>query len=445
MTSVSLPQQYTRRACSMPFLPLELVIIVLRELGDAKYALCRASLVCRSWLPVARSLLFRHIRIQPLGLECQLVLGLCESPLETFSLARAHELSIDSRHHTVVPPTPHPTDLNCLLNWRSSDGQRTLTTVLEHVSDLKLSGLRWWTLDSCAKRTMLDGFRSVTKLHLSRLLFDVFDTPTSNATDDFVALLNSFPALEALDVESIHLPLNSAQREHRVVPTKLRSISLKEVGGNSRVMECLAPCPNVEVLAFTNLRPRHWFLLTPEWATALAGILNSAGESLKELTLAIPPGLVDPQASPALDLFLELLNISTTPNLEHINVSTDDPLFTLSFLQRLAASYDHFAGASLRSLSIPSLASLPQNPDHFNFGQLDRLLQHPVFAKVHELNFQIHAHAYGELIYMLDPNERGQGADSLFEMVIKRKISEFRRLMPLCDERGILRAEVVFC
>ncbi|KAK1223597.1 hypothetical protein PQX77_013526 [Marasmius sp. AFHP31] len=429
----------------MPFLPLELVIIVLRELGDAKYALCRASLVCRSWLPVARSLLFRHIRIQPLGLECQLVLGLCESPLETFSLARAHELSIDSRHHTVVPPTPHPTDLNCLLNWRSSDGQRTLTTVLKHVSDLKLSGLRWWTLDTCAKRAMLDGFRFVTKLHLSRLLFDVFDTPTSNATDDFVALLNSFPALEALDIESIHLPLNSAQHEHRQVPTKLRSISLKEVGGSSRVMECLAPCPNVEVLAFTNLRPRHWFLLTLEWAIALAGILNSAGESLKELTLAIPPGPVDPQASPALDLFLELLNTSATPNLEHINLSTDDPLFTLSFLQRLAASYDRFKGASLRLLSIPPLASLPQIPDQFDFGQLDRLLQHPVFAKVHELRFQIHAHAYGELIYMLDPNERGQGADSLFEMMIQRKISEFRRLMPLCDERGILRAEVVFC
>ncbi|KAL0572103.1 hypothetical protein V5O48_009856 [Marasmius crinis-equi] len=421
----------------MPVLPLELVILILRELCDMKDVLCTTSLVCRSWLPIARSLLFRHIRVQPLGIECQLVLGLCESPLETFSLARAHELSIDSRHHTVIPPTPHPIDLNCLLNWQSSDGKRTLTSVLQDVNHLKLSGLRWWTLDCLAKQRMLDGFRSVTKLNLSRLLFDVFDTPTSNATDDFVALLNSFPALEVLDIESIHLPLNSVQNEYRMVPSKLHTMHLTEVGGNSRVMECLTPCPTLQVLSFTCVRPRHWFSLTVEWAAAMAGIMCSAGESLRDFSLAIPPGHIDSQASPAFDLFLELFNLSIHPNLEYARICTDDPSFVLQFIERVVASYNPYAGSSIRSLVIPSLASFAGS-GQLNYEHLDRLLQLPVFSKLQEIKFQVNGQV--ELMYT---SEQRDGL-SLFEYAMQRKISEAMSLLPYCEKRGILRAEVVF-
>ncbi|KAF9264487.1 hypothetical protein L218DRAFT_1076414 [Marasmius fiardii PR-910] len=445
-----------------PFLPLELIIHILRHLQNAKATLCCTSLVCHAWLPIARSVLFRHVHIHLSGLECHQLFDLWETHLETFSLSRVQKLCIDSRNNNAaVPPTPRLLDLDELLKWQSSDGKRTLTGIMNHVKDLRLHGLRWWTLDSHAKLAMVQGFRSVTKLHLSRVLFDVFDTPNSNANDDFVSLLNSFPELEALEVESIHLPVNNSQGEHRRISKKLRTLSLKDVGGNARVMQLLLPCPNVEILSFTSAQRRCWESLTPEWAITMADIMNSCGESLKEFRLTLAPGRINSEALPATDGFLELVNASTLRNLERIHLDTDDSSFVFSFVYRLVKSYgsEELTEPSLVSFSIPSMTSFlegagaSETETDYSYHLLDQLLQHPVFCKLQEIKFDVPCQCY--------PDGRGRGTGLTFEVEMQgsgvtpfsgspvdvgmqKKMENIRSVLPLCYDRGILKAEPAF-
>ncbi|EEB97033.1 hypothetical protein MPER_03731, partial [Moniliophthora perniciosa FA553] len=98
------------------------------------------------------------------------------------------------------PESPEKEELEVdrLLGWESSDGKRNLSSLFPNLKRLEIIGAIYWcSLSNSAKKALHEGFMTVTELRVAYLRIE-------NEYDEFINLINSFPALKSLDVCGIY-------------------------------------------------------------------------------------------------------------------------------------------------------------------------------------------------------------------------------------------------
>ncbi|KAG7087671.1 hypothetical protein E1B28_013619 [Marasmius oreades] len=357
-------------------IPIELIHLVIRFLDDSKSTLASCALVCRSWVPISRFIFFRHI---DLSTTVEPFLKLLESPYQTVSTARVESLTVTHSRYA-------PALFNRLLTWRSSDNHRTLSTALPSLKRLTLNKVGWWTLSGEAKDQLLNEFLTITHLKLTMTAFDTYD--------DFLPLINSFPSLEQLDLDTVRpalhweptVPLDSVE-----LPRNLHRISLRQID-DCQIIAFLAPCPNLETL---HCRFIDFDAVSPECTSAICKLLRSSGESLLSFGLEVERYQVDgARDDTALDL-------SKNPNLGYLCLSPYHILPTLKSFVRCREP------PGFTSLCLPRF-------DELDWESLDLLLSRDLaFKHLQEIHLEDRVLGKGEL--------------------------DLEALMPRCGEKGLLR------
>jgi hypothetical protein len=193
-------------------------------------ALKNFGLVCKSWLPASRYHLYMTTTIYPRN--CLAFFKLLQSPFCTIRPFICH-LEIEDLANTVVQTFSDP-------------------VALEAVRTLRLRNINWGALELGAKEGFWSSFRGVKELGLSRVSFEKFD--------DFIELINSFPALERMSLREIDYEghrCSSARKVRNFAP------------------HCAIPAIHTVVLE--SLLPRE-----VPWICKFVQVL---GASLKDLTL----------------------------------------------------------------------------------------------------------------------------------------------------------------
>ncbi|KAK7022954.1 hypothetical protein VNI00_016844 [Paramarasmius palmivorus] len=321
---------------------------------------------------------------------------------------------------------------NTLLTWRSSDGKRTLATVLCKVSTLSLSYIGYWTLDDEAKKMLLEGFQSVKEFKLYVAGFDTYN--------ELWPLITSFRNLESLVLGPIQ-PVKNESRlesfeliEKRPLSSSLQSISL--VGAQKpEVIQWLTPCHT--------LRSFHCFFynitrdFTPESATAIGQLLSSAGGSLEEFFCTIQ--VAEPSRNQGIVLderFHSHIDLTRNTNLRTIKLQIGDSMFQLPFLENLTQG-NTGSEPHLQTLVIQNLSELD-----LDWERLDTLLQHPVFSRLQEIRVHIAAtYAFSDISGLSQSLIRNTNVDSEAARNMKEKMAEFRKKLPKTNNRGILKLQ----
>ncbi|EEB91689.1 hypothetical protein MPER_09918 [Moniliophthora perniciosa FA553] len=272
----------TTMSALLPEILEQIFLELPNETVHEKATLGSCSFVCRSLLPSARSRLLHTVHLYQNGVDR--FLQLCDHPLETIS-GHIRKFSIYQNLYVEGEPESRRLQnspaLNRLLTWRSSDGQRTLSTVLSQTSTLDLAWIGWWTLSKEAEKTLLEDFQSVRELGLWMAGFDTYG--------ELSALINSFRALESLSLETIRpfrkdrLVESFAATGPWTLPSTLQSISLKDVE-DAELIKTLIPCPSLRSFKchYVNFGD-----FTLERAAAIGTLLSGAGHSLEEFSFTI--------------------------------------------------------------------------------------------------------------------------------------------------------------
>ncbi|KAF9264489.1 hypothetical protein L218DRAFT_223845 [Marasmius fiardii PR-910] len=364
-------------------LPIELIHLIIRFLSDCKPALASCALVCRSWVPISRSILLNHIDIST---TVEPFLKLLENPLQTVSIAHVESLTVSHSRYA-------PTLFNRLLTWRSSDGHRTLSSILPYLKCLTLNRVGWWTLSGEAKENLLKEFLTIKHIKLTMTAFDTYD--------DFLPLINSFPLLEELDLDTVRPALHwepsvPLDPESVSLPPNLHRISLKQID-DWQMIDFLAPCPKLEVL---NCRFLNFDTVSPECTSAICRMLRSSGESLLWFGFEIEGYQHRPMDNSRDGTTLDL---SKNSNLGYLYLS---PYHILPTLKSFTRCLDP---PQFLSLCLPRFQEL-------DWESIDYLLSR-------ELAFQGLREIY------LEDRERARGAPELM----------LETLLPRCGEKGLLR------
>ncbi|KAL0572105.1 hypothetical protein V5O48_009858 [Marasmius crinis-equi] len=311
------------------------------------------------------------------------LLRLLEHPLQTISSARVESLNIT---HTRYPPAT----FNRLLTWQKLDSGWTFSSMVPCLKQLSLNWVGWWTLTGESKRRLLDEFRTVTHLQLFMTAFDTYD--------DFLPFLSSFPALEVLDLDTVRPALHwepTTTLDGNSLPLNLRKICLGQID-DWRMIDSLVPCRGLESLT---CRFRDFDATPAQCMVAINRLLESAGHSLLNFEFAIE------EYRSRLDSSRDdmTLDLSKNPALRSLSLSPYHILPTLATLTRCRDP------TQLTSVCLPRHAGL-------DWERLDMILScHPSFG-------------------------------SLVEVLVEERVSDSgvvlnpRALMPLCDEKGLLRA-----
>ncbi|ESK94293.1 hypothetical protein Moror_8278 [Moniliophthora roreri MCA 2997] len=414
-----------------PPLPPELVSLIFINLhnspGSSNVDLNRCALVCRAWMPEARSLVFRsiflhnhyHSKASPIGAR---FLRLCDSPFETFSKAGVQTLIIS--HY--ANPKPADFQLDKLLTWRSPDGKRTVLDIVPKLTQLSLSWITWCTLSEQAKRVLHEGFKSVMELDLYNVVFDSYG--------EFAALLHTFPLLHSLKMTGCFEPSTPVPVSTSGQP--LTDLNLKDVSifglDDAKLLDALVPSPNLRV--FRCRQPSYTFdgrggSLEAERVRRL---LDSASASLEEFVL---DGGFYP-ASPATALYQYIVGLELTryQNLRLITFTVLTPSL-VDVLEGLANSSVHRDG-QLEVLNLPYLCSIKD----LDWERLDIVLQYPYFSHLKELRCSFTCRFTEEDVARQPqaPIYDTPDTDSEAARDLEMQLLEFRTHLPICEKRGIL-------
>ncbi|KAK1223596.1 hypothetical protein PQX77_013525 [Marasmius sp. AFHP31] len=377
-------------------LPFELIILILESLPNTDTTtLASCALVCRSWVPISRSILFRHINLTTAP---ESLLGLLSHPLQSITSARVEFLTVTHTRYS-------PATFNKLLTWTHNDdrhGQMSLSDTLPHLKNLSLNWVGWWTLCVEAKDTLLRDFRGVTHLSLRMTAFDTID--------DFLPLIESFPELEILELDGVRPALNWDSLAEGtgtgvgVRKRSLKNLSLKQIE-DPRIIRFLVPfCWALEEL-------ECWYAEVEGMPSTCIGAIQkvvvAAGDALKGFTFQVEEGSGGMRDGIALDL-------THNTNLRALSLPPYHLLPTLELFTKCRYP------PGLVSLCLTSLKYA-----ELDWERLDVLLGcHYAFRSVEAICMRLEA--------------RTLGAGIGEEVAIHSEI-DLRNAMPRCWTRGILR------
>ncbi|KAK1223423.1 hypothetical protein PQX77_013705 [Marasmius sp. AFHP31] len=374
-------------------LPFELIILILESLSDSDTTtLASCALVCRSWVSISRSILFRHINLTT---TAEPFLALLSHPLQSITAARVESLSVT---HTRYPPAT----FNRLLTWTSNDdnhSQTTLSETLPHLKKLSLNWVGWWTLCVEAKDTLLRDFQSITHLSLRMTAFDTID--------DFLPLVQSFPVLENLELVGVRPALNWDSDGTGIGPEawrrSLKRLSLKQIE-DPRIIGFLVPfCWGLEELECQYAEVEG---IPPACIDAVQRVAVAAGDTLKGFRFQVEEG----GGGMRDDMVFDLTHNS---NLSTLSLSPYHLLRTLELLTQCR----YPPGVRSLSLTSPKYVGL-------DWERLDVLLGcHPAFQSLEEIRMRL--------------EDRTPGAGTS-ELVMDSEIA-LRKAMLNCWKKGILR------
>ncbi|KAJ8093105.1 hypothetical protein PM082_020588 [Marasmius tenuissimus] len=424
----------------MPPLPFELLCDILNEVWEPN-DLYQCALVCRAWNPVARSLVFRTgITLYPgKPSVVKRFLRLCDSPYETFSRADIRVLSVS---HYLLKRTDKPEQLplNRLLTWRSTDGKRTMSTILPRLARLMFYWVDWHTLTEEAKRSLSAGFKGVTDLELYSTTFEQYD--------EFSALLHSFPVLRTMEMTECKGPSPDSECTFTDTPSgsgghaKLEYLSVRRMR-DARLIQLLIPSPSLRNF---NWWHQYSFL---DWGTdvdtfnkvlsMVNQVLLSASSSLEELGLYFGSYYHESMTRASFE-YLQTLDLSRHTRLRNIELSVH-PDCIVPFLRRLADKHHNHDTGPLQVLKIPSLPGL-----ELDWYSLDRTLECLYFRSLSELRCDFPCSFSPE-----DVTEQPKAvwydapdSNSTAEIDLQERLEQFKMHLPKCSERGILVPRVEY-
>jgi len=240
---------------AVPVLPPELCDRIIDYLHSSTKSLTACALVCHSWLPTARYHLFRDTLITP-------------RTASAFDALVSASPSLGQAVSTLELSN---------LDWRSSRWLREPTSFLAYlpaVSSLTLSG---FLVTGSIYTALLHNLASVTKLDLVRCCFD------SHA--DFLALLRSFPLLDALSCGDL-LFLHSCTELDDAPPPALRTL---EITSTEWHLQVLSPFLDwwIASPSYTALQTLAFRIESTYHAMQLNRLLNVLGGTLRELRLTV--------------------------------------------------------------------------------------------------------------------------------------------------------------
>lgn len=259
-------------------LPNELVGLIIDHLHDDKPTLKICALVCRDWIAPSRFHIFHDIHCYQNGVDT--FISLCDSPFSTIHRANTCAFRLSTHLFVVGEPEVQQLQnspaLNKLLTWRSSDGQKTLATLLSQLRILALDWVGWWTLSHFAKETLAQ-FESLRELKTWNVVFET--------QDQFLALLGAFPKLEVLSMGGNYFRHREATANpgdpslNIALPPRLHTISMKSLDDRSApVVDALVPCHSLRVFHFHVVKFSDSGFAC--W-DAIGKLLASAGPSLE--------------------------------------------------------------------------------------------------------------------------------------------------------------------
>ncbi|KAK0436950.1 hypothetical protein EV421DRAFT_1739363 [Armillaria borealis] len=400
-------------------LPVELCNLIIDHLHDSKPSLLTCSLVCRAWIPECRFHLFHNLRL--CRDTADTFFQLFESPHAT--LASAHIRELDVAQNAVIRGGSLQGDL---LEGLAFQGvlTRCPADVFEHVQKLSVLWVGWWTLTGTERLSIGHIFKNVTELALWTVVFQT--------DEELQALVASFPALEALSLQTIQFRINALEEDHshaeHTLPVNLHTISFNDVS-NPRVIHSLIPCPSLRVFQchYVNFAD-----FKPALAEEFGQLLSSAGERLEYFGFTIRAAAclndgVD------LDARFKLVNLARTSNLRRIQLWIEDDQYLLPFLIRLTES--DFSTPTLETLDIFYLSV-----HSLDWKKLDDVLQHPYFHVVREIKTSVPTYFSLDDVVGQEPgwySKPNVGSKAHIEM--GNNIANFMDLLPRCRARGILR------
>ncbi|KAF9265741.1 hypothetical protein L218DRAFT_942581 [Marasmius fiardii PR-910] len=159
----------------MPPLSPELLLSVFENLTDSDLYAC--GLVCRLWKYASRPVAFRVLQVNLGSNErgSSRFLELYGNPMETFSDAGIRTLVISGRYQTwelgrLKNEPESPICMEELWNWHSSDGARTLSSMLSGITRLHLHHVHWHTSTGFPSEVL----SSIKELELYYTAFDTY-------------------------------------------------------------------------------------------------------------------------------------------------------------------------------------------------------------------------------------------------------------------------------
>ncbi|KAK7047643.1 hypothetical protein VNI00_006411 [Paramarasmius palmivorus] len=411
----------------MSTLAPELLEPIFLDLRDDKPSLKNCSLVDRTFLSLARPHLFHTIRLFQNNVEP--FLELCNDPLETIS-GTIRSFTVSQNRFIESEPKDkrlqNSPALNRLLTWRSSDGKRTLTTVLSRVSTLSLAWIGWWALDDDAKRMLLEEFQSVKELKMWMTGFDTYD--------EFSTLVSSFKHLESLTLETIR-PFRNERAEssnatqQRTVSNTLQNIALKDVQ-DAELIRRLTPC---HALRSFHCHFVNFGDFTVERAVAIGQLLASAGSTLEEFSFTIQAAGSLNRGTVLAARFHPYIDLTKNTNLRTIKLWIEDSAFQLPFLENLTKD-ETGSEPHIEVLDIHYLSQLD-----LDWAQLDAMLQHPVYSQLREVRAYVQVtYGYSDVVGQPRTWYEAPNSDSKAARNMEKKMAEFRKKLPRTNERGIL-------
>ncbi|KAI3595799.1 hypothetical protein WG66_001067 [Moniliophthora roreri] len=390
-----------------PQLPLELHIVILRHLSalssspESDHALLNSALVCRSWVPISRSLSFRHISFTFRHARGDVrFLNLLENPHETFSQANIQRLSFRE-----------------CASWMYAAALSSIASspaAFSNLRELELIGTNFWRISEVARERLMWSFTTVTTLVLCDVRFHEYSY--------YISFMHSFPKLKKALMKRCRCDgLSTA-----VIPIQSSHgcsflINTLELNQCETPLMCLAfsPCPRLTRLTVRSgsLKDRK---VHDQESVLVNEILRSAGSSLKvfevlegsDLTVSGTDG----------HYIYTNLDLSFNTNLHQIHfepLSGRSQDWLLLFLQHLLEIHQN-KQSNLQCLNLPFAT------DYIvDWAAVDNVLQEPAFASLKEIR-----PAEG---VKWEPHH---GSEAVREL--DRAREAFRMQLPRCDKRGLV-------
>ncbi|KAK7045632.1 hypothetical protein VNI00_007465 [Paramarasmius palmivorus] len=430
-----------------PILPIEVVILILSHLRGSKQDINTCALVCRAWLPTCRPMLFdgciNFYTSTPVRLKR--FIRLCNSSFETFSVANAYELSIIQKRSKLTARRI----LRTLLEWRSSDKSRTLSTVLPRLRRVQL--MSWDTpytpwnagFHHIFDASPVERLEGVHQLYLEGLHFN---------TKELRALMVHFPQLQSLQIGEYCSGTSVATRKSNLTPLcsgRLTEISVVHEY-NVSLIGLLVPCATLNVFRLHVPFVCYAEPETEEGVTTVNGLLHSAGTSMEEFEFSFTSH-TDPDPVSGnlthvfdvtpLELYLRRLDLTSNTHIRKISLDfSAHPDYLLFFLDRLSNGLTSQV-PFLEALKLPHL-----DPSKTDWKGLDTILQRHFFSSVNIIRCSFICR-FGELDVSKQPKSRAYDApdqDSVAEANLQTEIFRLQTLLPRCHERRLLHPEVTY-
>uniref|UniRef100_A0A0W0F523 F-box domain-containing protein n=1 Tax=Moniliophthora roreri TaxID=221103 RepID=A0A0W0F523_MONRR len=425
-----------------PQLPLELHIVILRHLSalssspESDHALLNSALVCRSWVPISRSLSFRHISFTFRHARGDVrFLNLLENPHETFSQANIQRLSFRE-----------------CASWMYAAALSSIASspaAFSNLRELELIGTNFWRISEVARERLMWSFTTVTTLVLCDVRFHEYSY--------YISFMHSFPKLKKALMKRCRCDgLSTA-----VIPIQSSHgcsflINTLELNQCETPLMCLAfsPCPRLTRLTVRSgsLKDRK---VHDQESVLVNEILRSAGSSLKVFEVLEGSDLTVSGTDGALTFYTYMieagltvlatghyiytnLDLSFNTNLHQIHfepLSGRSQDWLLLFLQHLLEIHQN-KQSNLQCLNLPFAT------DYIvDWAAVDNVLQEPAFASLKEIRCGRFACFFTENDTPPRPAEGVKwephhGSEAVREL--DRAREAFRMQLPRCDKRGLV-------